>query len=138
MQTGMRVFSIALVAVLALSASATTGCFVFDELDKGEKLMDGHSPTRNARARERRDRYAPRAPLHGDKKSEGVLARLLDVARSLPSRVAGLKFWGDGEAGRSGPSEPMVRCLKGGGVLFTTRLDCEAGGGQVLGTAGGA
>ena len=133
---------------IALAACLCSGCFIFEELDKGEQYMDDHSPTRNAHARAKRARRS-REPLHGESEEEaspGFRERIEIALRRVPDALAGLKdilSWrGDEDGKRSsrGPQNPrdaMVRCSMGGGMMrFTSRIDCEGRGGAVLGEVG--
>ncbi|UCE85971.1 MAG: hypothetical protein JSU66_16870 [Deltaproteobacteria bacterium] len=130
---------------LALASCLCSGCFIFEELDKGQKYMDDHSPVRNEHAKEKRSRRSGE-PLQGsaDEKN-GMLARIQTALRSLPGALSDLKDrfdWGSDDDDRrssrrpADPRDAMVRCALDGGLLYTHRIGCEGRGGRVLGEAG--
>ncbi|HVN40708.1 MAG TPA: hypothetical protein VMW19_21280 [Myxococcota bacterium] len=104
------------VVVLALVAQLTSGCFVFDELDKGNKELDHYSAARNEKAREKQAeaaKAAPGQPEQGEKKKNWwETARSLSVAEKTPS------------------DNPHVRCRVGGKDTFMLQSDCVSQGGQ--------
>lgn len=107
-------------AALALVASLGSGCFVFDELDKGNKILDEHSPTRNAAAKKKQEEAAkaaapakaedPNAP----KKSWWERARTISAADKPQS------------------DDPHVRCQLRGKERYMTQSDCLTQGGKLL------
>ena len=114
MRLRMRLIALALVAQLA------SGCFVFDELDKGEKLMDENS-----------------GKLQAKKKAEEAAA----AAKAAPGKAANpnekKKSWW--ETARSISAEdkaptddPHVRCKVGGKELFMVQSDCVTQGGHPI------
>jgi hypothetical protein len=100
----MRAFAIVLASLLC------SGCFAFEEIDKGYELMEAHSPVKKpgeepeptAQAKARPD---PRAQWWA-------------TATTLEPRSA------DGD-------DPLVSCRLGGGTRFTRRSDCLTRGGSV-------
>jgi hypothetical protein len=104
------------VVLLALVAQLATGCFVFDELDKGNQELDRHSATRNEKAKEKAAaaaKAAPGKPAEGDKKkSWWESARSLSMAEKAPS------------------DDPHVRCRVDGKETFMVQSDCVSQGGQ--------
>ncbi len=113
----MRLHGLALLLVALLGS----GCFVFEELDKGNEILDSHSPTRSKAAREKAAAGQP-AGQPGDPKEDPKArekawwqsARTLSRADEKPSK------------------DPSVRCRLGGGVRFTRQTDCLTQGGTVL------
>jgi hypothetical protein len=109
--------------------------------------MDDHSPTRNEHARNKRGRRSDE-PVHPESNggsSAGIRERIQIVLSRVPDALAGLKdilSWrGDGDGkgssrGEQDPRDAMVRCAVDGGMLFTSRIECEGRGGEVLGEAG--
>jgi hypothetical protein len=132
---------------IALAACLCSGCFIFEELDKGQKYMDDHSPTRNEHARAKRGRRGGepvRDEANGDA-SGGIRERIQIALSRVPDALAGLKeilSWRGDEDGKGSsrgerdPRDAMVRCVVAGGMLFTSRIECEGRGGEVLGEAG--
>jgi hypothetical protein len=103
---------------IALAACLCSGCFIFEELDKGQKYMDDHA---------------------------GIRERIQIALSRVPDALASLKeilSWrgdedGNGSSrGERDPRDAMVRCAVDGGMLFTSRIECEGRGGEVLGEAG--
>jgi hypothetical protein len=114
----MRLHWLALLLVALLGS----GCFVFDELDKGNEILDSHSPTRSKAAKEKAAAAAGAAGQPADPKEDPKArekawwqsARTLSRADEKPSE------------------DPSVRCRLGGGVRFTRQSDCLTQGGTVL------
>ena len=97
------------------SALLLCGCFVLDELDAGEKIMDSHSPTRSAEAE------APAAPAaDGEAAGPPTGQAWWSKSRSLGERV---------EAEPGDPKAP-IRCRIAGGTRFMRRGDCLSQGGR--------
>ncbi|MDH3521811.1 MAG: hypothetical protein OEM49_15290 [Myxococcales bacterium] len=110
----MKHVAIALAAVFLLS-----GCFVWDELEQGEAILDAHSPNRNKR------------------KKEEEAARAEAEAEKQPSASQRMAEWWDG-ARSLGPrpddppsSDPLVSCQLPGGTRFTKLSECRIRGGRV-------
>jgi hypothetical protein len=109
---------------LALAAGALfllSGCFLFEELDKAEKLMDAH--TRAGRTR----RAAAEAP------AEAGPAPAPDAGPGILERVGG--WWETATTPAPPPEDPnnvLVRCAMGGSTRFTRRFDCQSQGGRVV------
>src|SRR5262245_52607067 len=106
---------LALVAALGLS----TGCFVFDEIDKGQQIMKQHSG----------HRAAP-APAESAAADEG--AEAADEGPGLLARIQA--FWTrsreDAEPERS-PDDGIVTCEVSGDTTFTYESDCLSRGGRI-------
>jgi hypothetical protein len=106
--------------VCLLLAAPLSGCFVMDELDKADALIDAHSPNREAR------KTAARQKENG-KKADGA-------PLTLQERKAEAQKWWDSATtvtSRADSSDnPMVHCRTGGSTLFMRRADCLARGGQ--------
>ena len=95
------------VIVLLLACVFASGCFVFDELDKGEKILEEMSPTKPAAApAEQRSRGA------GGRRAGG----------RTRSRSSG-RPTGEGE-------NPVVSCTIGKATKFMRRGDCLSQGGH--------
>jgi hypothetical protein len=109
-----------LLAPLALAAALglSTGCYVFDELDNGQKILKQYGgQTPHAQP------AAPAAEPAEEPKDEGpgLLARLeafWEKKREAP------------EPQRS-PDDGIVTCRLGGETTFTYRSDCLSRGGQI-------
>lgn len=107
----LRLLALALVAMLA------SGCFVFEELEKGDKILDAHSPTRSAAAKKKAEEEAAAAGKQpadaGEKKKNWwETARTLSSAEKKPSE------------------DPHVRCRLDGKERFMLQSDCLTQGGK--------
>jgi hypothetical protein len=109
----MRRVLVALTAVFLLS-----GCFVWEELEKGEAILDAHSPNRNKR-----------------KQEEEAAAKAAEAANAPTAAERAAEWWDNARS--LGPSpddkpdaDPMVSCRIGGSTRFTRRSDCMARGGS--------
>lgn len=113
-----------LLTIVLLSALCQ-GCFVFDELDKGEEIMRQHRP-KNI------DEAAPEpAPDRSTKDAEPAGA--LAFVTGLADRVMG--WWSDlrdpAPAERA-VDDVVVRCELPERTQFTRKSDCIVRGGRVL------
>ena len=108
------------ILVVALLASLCQGCFVLEELDKGQQIMDQHSP--RAREKAAQQEEASAAPRAGAKQEEGTLD--------------GLKKWWkkkrEPAPPKRDPDDGAVRCQIAGTTHFTRKSDCMLRGGRVL------
>jgi len=101
-----------------------SGCFVFDELERGEEILDKHA-SRERREAEARKKQAAEAEAEGG---------------SEPSLVADLggrvRTWWDErnepKAPEQDPDNVVVRCELRGQARFTRKFDCLSQGGRVL------
>jgi len=109
--------------VVALLASLCQGCFVFDEIDKGQALMDQHSPrAREKKAQEEKAKADASATRASAKQEEGTLEGLR-------------KCWEkkrEPAPPQRDPSDVPVRCQIGGSMHFTRKSDCTLRGGRVI------
>jgi len=109
-----RLAPLALAATLALA----TGCFVFDEIDKGQEIMKKHG-----------GHAAHPAPAAADA-PEAEDAE--DEAPGLLARVQA--FWEESrreaEPERS-PDDGIITCELGDDTTFTYESDCLSRGGQI-------
>src|SRR5262245_60995060 len=103
-----------LVAALALS----TGCFVFDEIDKGQKIMDKHSG---------------RGAKHAAADAEPAAEEAEEEAPGLIARIQG--FWEEARAEEEperSADDSIITCeFSGGGTTFTYESDCLSRGGEI-------
>jgi hypothetical protein len=111
------------ILLVALLASLCQGCFVLEEIDKGQQLMDQHSPTARERAARREEaRKDPRSARADADQEEGTLA--------------GLKKWWtkkrEPAPPKPDPNDVVVRCQIGGSMHFTRKSDCMLRGGRVI------
>jgi len=115
---------------LLLAVSFLSGCFVFDELDQAEQILD--ETTRGKRLK-REAREAARAPETTETTEQ---KRAPKKPSGESGAVAKLQEWWD-EATAPAPIPPdpndsLVRCkLSGGGERFSRRYDCLNQGGRV-------
>jgi hypothetical protein len=111
------------ILVVALLASLSQGCFVLEEIDKGQQIMDQHSP--RAREKTAKQEEAGPAPRAGAKQEEKPFERLK-------------KWWkekrepGPPEPPKRDPDDVIVRCEIGGTMQFARKFDCMLRGGRVL------
>lgn len=101
----MRLGMIRRIALLALCV-CVSGCFVFDELDAGEKIMEQNAAAKPA--------AAPAAPAAAHQTGSGWWAN----AKSLSDTPA--------DAG----ANPAVACTIGGSTRFMRKSDCLSQGGR--------
>ena len=111
------------ILVVALLASLCQGCFVFDELDKGQQIMDQHSPRAREKAAKREEAAAaPRSARAGAKQEEGTLE--------------GLKKWWkkkrEPAPPKRDPDDVVVRCQIRGSLHFLRKSDCMLRGGRII------
>lgn len=111
----MRQLALAIAAAFLLS-----GCFVWEELEKGEAILDAHSPNRNKRMKEEEEARAAAEKEKQPTASE-KMAEWWDSAQSLGPR-----------SDDTASADPMVNCQLSGGSRFTRRSDCLARGGRAL------
>ena len=108
-------------ALLAALLFLVPGCFVFDELEAGRKLMEQHSPKTAEKKPEPAKAAASRPSGAGD---DGGL-------------LAPLKGWlAERSAGSGGPQhdpdDVPVRCRIGSRTHFVRKSDCQLRGGRIL------
>jgi hypothetical protein len=110
-----RVALLGPVACVGLS----TGCFVFDELDKGSKELDKHSATRNDKV----------------KKQEAAAAKAAGPAKAEDPNAKQKTWWERARtisaADKPQTDNPHVRCKVQGKELFMLQSDCVSQGGRV-------
>ena len=105
---------LALVAALALS----TGCFVFDEIDKGQQIMKQHG-----------GHHAAPAPAESAAADEGAEP---DEGPGLLARIQA--FWSksrEDAAPERSPDDGIVTCEVSGDTTFTYESDCLSRGGRI-------
>ena len=108
---------------LVLAAAVLSGCFVFDELDKADAMMDAASP--NAAERRSREKQQPQtaeAPTPSGSASEGP---------GIGERLQG--WWKKATTPAPlapDPSNVAVRCELPGGTQFMRKYDCQLRGGR--------
>jgi hypothetical protein len=107
------------IAVYIAAMFLLSGCFVWDELNKSEALLDAYSP--KAR-KQQEEQEAARAAAEAEKQP------------SASERAA--EWWGSAHSIGARPddapsADPMVSCRLGAGVRFTKRSECIARGGSL-------
>jgi hypothetical protein len=88
------------------------GCWVIDEIDKGQEVLDRHS---GKKAEEKEEAKPATAPQN----------RTLDAYFTEQERQGKTKTFTPGQV-----SEGIVSCKLGGSVQFMTRESCAARGGH--------
>jgi hypothetical protein len=108
---GMRGLALIFVCLL------TSGCFVFEELDKGMAIMEAHTPkaTKEKQEAEAKAKLAEgeKPPTYAEK-----VGGWFENAKSLAPRE------------HTSSGDPMVNCNAQGRTFFTKRSDCLARGGR--------
>jgi hypothetical protein len=113
---------------LVLACCVCQGCFALDEIDKGQKIMEKHSP----RAREAQQAQAAGAAAAAEKQKkdeEGWLDRAGQLA-------GGVKAWWAGRSERTperDPTDVPVPCEIDGRMQFMRKSDCAIRGGTASG-----
>ena len=105
---------LSIAGAIAALALATTGCWVFDEIDNAGKY--GPKP-----AVEEPD------PATADAEIDPAVRRMSEAKRKLE------KYYNrsSSESAPADPDNPIVRCTMGGTVSFTRKYDCQVHGGRV-------
>jgi hypothetical protein len=100
--------------VLMLIPWLTSGCFVFEELDKGMEIMEAHTP------KKQKEEEAAAKLAEGEKPPTYAqsVGNWFQNAKSLAPRE------------QTASDDPMVPCTAQGRTLFTRRSDCLARGGR--------
>jgi hypothetical protein len=107
-------------APLLLAAWIGQGCFVLEEIDKGQAIMDQHSPNRRPAAEEPAEAPPRRGKRGADE--EGVLASVQGWWKQL----------NEPKPAQRDPNDVPVRCALDGSVQFVRSSDCALRGGRVL------
>ena len=114
--------------LIALASFWLTGCFVFDEIRKGNELMDQHaSPARRKKAAE----AAAQAEAAEEKASQAGSIRDWTKAKD---RLA--EWWSEAieeDPIAPDPDDHITRCEVNGQVRFTRKSQCEIRGGRMTG-----
>lgn len=113
------------VIALALLGLAS-GCFVADELDSGQAIMDKNSP-RGARAKAEAE--APRKAGAKDGDASGSIA---ETGREALASVEG--WWNDLGKPEPDPNDEIVRCRVAGTIQYTLESNCRSRGGSPEGS----
>jgi hypothetical protein len=108
------------ILLVAFLASLCQGCFVLEEIDKGQKILDQHSAGARAKAAQQEEAQASRGA--GAKQEEGTLE--------------GLKKWWakqrEPAPAKRDPDDVVVRCQIGRSMHFTRKSDCMLRGGRII------
>jgi hypothetical protein len=103
---------------LGLALCLCTGCFVFDEIDKGQALMKKHSG-QNPDAVKRSDPAPEAAP---EDEGPGLLARVQQL----------IQDYREPDDPERSPDDGIVSCKLEHGLTFTNESDCLSRGGTLL------
>ena len=111
------------ILLVTLLASLCQGCFVLEEIDKGQQIMDQHSPRAREKQVQQEEPSAGRSSARaGANREEGTLEALR-------------KWWKK----KREPAPPerdlddvVVRCQIGGSMHFTRKSDCMLRGGRAI------
>jgi hypothetical protein len=111
MRLRLRLLALALVALLA------SGCFVFDEIDQGEKLMEQNSGA--IQKKKKQEAAAATAPSDAGQGAEGEKKKSWwETARTISP------------ADKAPTDDPHVRCNLAGKERFMVQSDCVSQGGR--------
>ncbi len=106
-----------IVALFALGGS--TGCFVLEEVDKGQELMKQHSPDANKVDRVEKDDSGGISLAALRERSAGALE---DISGRVEEALAA----------EPDPANVVVQCAIEGRTEFTRKFDCQSRGGRVI------
>lgn len=107
-----------MVVLLGLALCLNTGCFIFDEIDQGRKLMKKHSG-QNPDAKKPSD---PAPDAAATDEGPGLLARVQQL----------IQDYREPDDPERAPDDEIVRCELEHGLTFTHESDCLSRGGSVL------
>ncbi len=110
-------------ALLAALLLLVPGCFVFEELDAGRKLMEQHSPKTAKKKPEPAKAGASNPSGAGD--DGGLLAQLRGWLAERSARAGS-------ERPQHDPDDVPVRCRIGSRTHFVRKSDCQLRGGLIL------
>lgn len=110
-------------ALLAALLLLVPGCFVFEELEAGRKIMEQHSPKTAAKKPEPAAPAASAPSGAGD--DGGLLAQLQGWLAERSARTGA-------ERPQHDPDDVPVRCRIGGSTRFVRKSDCQLRGGRIL------
>ena len=110
---------------ITLVAGLCQGCFVFEEIDKGQAMLDGHSG-RKVQA-EKAAREPGRASARGaGQEEQSWIATWTEKAEGWWQEA-----WQRKPPERD-PDDTVVRCRLGETTRFTRKSDCLIAGGRIL------
>ena len=112
-------------ALLLTTLVFATGCFVFDELDQGQKELDAHRP-QAVKQKEAEEKAKTAKSGEAPATYSQVTQAWWKDAKSLPSAP-------EEEADAAGNPNATVTCKHGGKTFFTRRSDCLARGSRSVG-----
>jgi hypothetical protein len=106
--------------ILALVAQLVSGCFVFDEIDKGNKLMEQNSGVQQKKKAEEAAAAQAAATKTGNAAEGEKKKGWWETARSISA------------ADKAPTDDPHVRCDIEGKERFMVQSDCVTQGGRPL------
>ncbi len=111
-------------AIFCLLAAAclTSGCFVWDEIEAGQELMDQHRPAR-AKAEEDAAEQHP-----SEDSAPGLVAKVKDWWSGLGSESDQATQRDSGPPPH--PDDVLGTCDLGGSLTFMRKFDCQRRGGS--------
>ena len=102
-------------AICILAAFVCGGCFVFDEIDKGQEMMNTHSPDTGQAA-------GPAKADSAEGAGKTARQRLAEYYAEQRANAAPPKKSDD-------PGDAIGKCRIGGSTKFLRRSDCQLRGG---------
>jgi hypothetical protein len=100
-----------------------SGCFVFDELDKGKEIMDAHTPA----AKKKKDEAEAAKAAAGNGEAPPTYDQL---TQKWWKDASSLSKAPDEEDGEAPDPNATVSCQHDGKTFYTRRSDCLARGGR--------
>jgi hypothetical protein len=113
------------ILVVTLLASLCQGCFVFEEIEKGQQIMDQHSPkVRAMKEQKEKETAASKTARAGARQEEegGILDDLQQWWQKSREPAPPER----------GPDDVVVRCQIGGSMHFMRKSNCKIRGGRVI------
>lgn len=114
--------------VIAIAGAALwlSGCFVFEELDKGDAIIEQHSA--GLRKKRKEAEAAAAAAAEADERRTASSPQGPDIRARLA------EWWRNAledDREEAAPDDAIVRCELHGSLIFTRESDCQARGGEL-------
>jgi hypothetical protein len=110
------------VTAILLCSLTLSGCFIAEEIDKGDALIEQHSV--GWRNKKKETQQAEQQAAEADAKSQ--TAQAAGARPGVSDKLS--EWWHDTveeQPASVDPSDTLVRCELGGGTQFLRRSDCE-------------
>jgi hypothetical protein len=110
------------IVCLIAAAGLATGCFVIDEIEAGQEIMDQHRPG-GAKAEAEEEAAPP-----SEEGSPGLVAKVKDWWAGLGADSGGSPQRDSGPPPH--PDDVLGTCDLGGSLTFMRKFDCQRKGGE--------